>query len=104
MGNAKALCKTKERMIQMMKEMKIEVRKEGAAECIRYYMDLTDPKVSEFDCVMYTVGIEDGKVSEKIYDFSPDRDEAERLLEYLYKNNVTADRLFSAAEEFITAG
>ena len=51
---------------------------------------------------MYVVGIDENGIKNEIENFSPDISEAESLLEHLYKNLVTAEGLYAAAEEFVT--
>lgn len=95
--------KSGERKIQMTKEKILSVKKENGEDVtIRYYIVKKAPNENEFGCEMYVVGIEEGDEKSEIENFSPDRTEAELLLENLYENRVSPKSLFSAAEVFIT--
>ena len=50
---------------------------------------------------MYNVGLRVGERKNEIENFSPDINEAIRLCDYLYNENVSMKNLFSIAEEFI---
>lgn len=80
-------------------EMKLEIEREGVKEECVYYVTQKDD--SEWGCVMYNVGIREGKTEKEIDDFSPEINEAKALCEYLYAEHISANNLFSAAEEFI---
>lgn len=86
----------------MIGEKVVTVLKDGRREEMHYYVEKTAAEDNEFGCEMYAVGVKCGESDTVIDDFSPDEDEALRLVEYLYRNNITGERLFSAAEEFIT--
>lgn len=80
-------------------ERKLETVKAGEREEYLYYVK-KKPN-SFFGCVMYNVGIVKGKRKKEIDDFSPSLDEAKKLCNYLYEENVTPNNLFVVAEEFI---
>lgn len=85
----------------MTKEKVLSVKSGENERIIRYYIEKRAASENEFGCDMYAVGIEDGESKSEIENFSPDISEAESLFEYLYKNLVTANCLYAAAEEFV---
>ena len=83
----------------MTYKRELRIINEAGEEIYTYYVN--SHYSEEFDCEMYNVGIR-SKVSQKeIEDFSPDINEAKELCDYLYNENVSANNLFSVAEEFI---
>ena len=85
----------------MTKEKILSVKSGKDERSIRYYIEKRRADENEFGCDMYTVGIEEGETKTEIENFSPDISEAESLFEHLYKNLVTANYLYAAAEEFV---
>ena len=80
-------------------ERRLIVKKEEGEVEYSYYVIKKYSR--EFECDMYNVGIETGGEKKEIEDFSPERSEAVRLCEYLYRENVSPGNLFSLSEEFI---
>lgn len=83
----------------MIHERHLTVTKNGWE--MRYIYYVRKRFSEEFACDMYNVGIKTKDERREIDDFSSDRDEAVKLCEYLYNENITINNLFSAAEEFI---
>lgn len=83
----------------MLYKRQLKITRDKGEEEYIYYV--AKHYSEDFDCDMYNVGIRcNGKVKE-INDFSPDEDEAVRLCDYLYQENVSINNLFSRSEEFI---
>lgn len=80
-------------------EKDLKVVKDGVEVVYTYYV--RKKYSGEFECDMYNVGIKTNMAKKEIDDFSNKLDEAVRLCEYLYKENVSMDNLFLVAEEFI---
>lgn len=85
----------------MKYEKHLKVTRDGKEEMYTYYAVKTFSE--EFECDMYNVGIETKCEKKEIDNFSPDKKEAVRLCDYLYKENVSPENLFLIAEEFIVA-
>lgn len=83
----------------MTYERELRIINESGEENYTYYV--VAHYSEEFSCEMYNVGIRSKGAGKEIEDFSPDINEARELCDYLYSENVSANNLFSAAEEFI---
>ncbi len=80
-------------------ERTLKITKEGVE--IKYTYYVVKKYSNDFKCDMYNVGIVCENERKEISDFSPDENEAIRLCDYLYKENVSVNNLFSQSEEFI---
>ncbi len=83
----------------MTYKKELQLIKGAIKEVYTYYV--TEVYSNDFNCRMYNVGVVVGKRKKEIENFSPDIDEAIRLCDYLYNENVSLKNLFSIAEEFI---
>ncbi|MBQ8003351.1 MAG: hypothetical protein IJ297_07915 [Clostridia bacterium] len=86
----------------MKYEKNLKIIKNGYEEEYVYYVK--ECYSEEFKCQMYNVGIKSAYRKKEIDSFSPSREEAERLCDYLYDKNVDIESLFLMAEEFIVTG
>ncbi len=82
-------------------ERSVKITKGESEEVYTYY--IRKSYSHEFKCDMYNVGIKAGGSCKEIEDFSVSLEDAEKLRDYLYKENVSMDNLFFIAEEFIVA-
>ena len=83
----------------MTYKKELQLIKGATKEGYTYYV--TEVYSNDFNCRMYNVGVAVGKRKKEIENFSPDINEAIRLCDYLYNENVSLKNLFSIAEEFI---
>ncbi len=83
----------------MTYKKELQLIKGAIKEVYTYYV--TEVYSNDFNCRMYNVGVVVGKRKKEIENFSPDINEAIRLCDYLYNENVSLKNLFSIAEEFI---
>lgn len=86
----------------MKYERKLVVKNEEGEVEYTYY--IVKRYSAQFGRDMYNVGIRCGEEKKEIEDFSPQRNDAVRLCDYLYRENVSLNNLFLLSEEFIVTG